>query len=184
VLIAPNLIVFERLREDFGSGRTFLRDPLIPPEWQADFDMQVALQDEAAPPTATGMLYLTNIHRLYEEKPAEPANPVEALLPPRVNRDLRAGSAEGLIERVARHDDLMVINDEAHHVHDEKLAWSKVINGIHERLQARGLPGLVAQLDYSATPKYNEGVLFEQITTDYPLADAIASGIVKQPRAR
>ena len=180
VVIAPNLIVFERLRVDFGSGRIFLRDPLIPPEWRADFDLQVVLQDEAAPPAATGMLYLTNIHRLYEDPQPPPPNPVEALLPPPVRRDLRASSAEELIERVARHDDLMVINDEAHHVREE-LTWTKVIAGIHERLQARGLPGLVAQLDFSATPRHNDGALFEKIVADYPLADAIAAGIVKQP---
>jgi len=181
VVIAPNLIVFERLRVDFGSGRIFVQDPLVPPEWAPDFDLQVVLQDEAAPPTATGMLYLTNIHRLYEEKEAAPLNPVEALLPPAVRRGAGIGSTEDLIERVARQDDLMVINDEAHHIHDEKLAWSKVITGIHDRLQARGLPGLVAQLDFSATPKYNEGALFEQIVSDYSLSDAIAAGIVKQP---
>lgn len=181
VVIAPNLIVFERLRADFGSGRIFLQDPLVPPEWRADFDLQVVLQDEAAPPTATGMLYLTNIHRLYEDKPAPPPNPVEALLPPAVRRDLRAGSTEDLIERVARHDDLIIINDEAHHIHEERLAWSRVIAGIHDRLQARGLPGLVAQLDFSATPRHEDGSLFDRILTDYPLSDAIAAGIVKQP---
>jgi len=181
VLIAPNLIVFERLRSDFASGRIFLKDPLVPPEWSADFDLQVVLQDEAAPPSATGTLYLTNVHRLYEEKEASPLNPVEALLPPRVKRDLRAGSAEELIERVSRHDDLIILNDEAHHIHDDKLAWSRVISGIHERLTTRGLPGLVAQFDFSATPRHDDGALFERIITDYPLQDAIASGIVKQP---
>ncbi len=181
VLIAPNLIVFERLRTDFGSGRIFVQDPLIPPEWRPDFDLQVVLQDEAAPPSATGMLYLTNVQRLYEEKVQDEPNPVEALLGPPVRRDLRAGSAEELIARVGRHDDLIVLNDEAHHVHDEKLAWSRVIAGLHERLVARGLPGLVAQLDFSATPKHNDGALFEWIVSDYSLADAIAAGIVKQP---
>lgn len=181
VLIAPNLIVFERLRADFGSGRIFLQDPLIPPEWRPDWDVQVVLQDEAAPPSATGMIYLSNIHRLYEEKEAPPPNPVQALMGPAVRRDLRAGSVEDLIERVARHDDLLIINDEAHHIHDPKLAWSRVVGAIHDRLEARNLPGIVAQLDFSATPKHNEGALFDKIVSDYPLADAIASGIVKQP---
>lgn len=181
-VIAPNLIVFERLRDDFGSNRIFFRDPLIPPEWLPDFDMQVVLQDDSGPPTATGTLYLTNIHRLYEDKPdTEPANPIEALLPPPVKKATALASVESLIERVAQHDDLVLLNDEAHHVHDEKLAWSKAIVGIHDRLQARGL-GLVAQLDFSATPKYtDDGALFEQIVADYPLPDAIAAGIVKEP---
>ncbi|MGH2929170.1 MAG: DEAD/DEAH box helicase family protein, partial [Solirubrobacteraceae bacterium] len=141
------------------------------------------LQYEAAPPAAAGTLYLTNIHRLYEEKEQEAPNPVEALLPPRVRRDLRSGSgsAEELIERVARHDDLLLLNDEAHHIHDEKLAWSRVIAGIHERLVARGLPGLAAQLDFSATPKHQNGDLFKEVIVDYPLAQAIEDRIVKRP---
>src|SRR4051812_46415647 len=32
LLIAPNVIVFERLRTDFGGGRVFQVDPVIPPE--------------------------------------------------------------------------------------------------------------------------------------------------------
>ena len=66
LVIAPNLIVFERLKTDFGDGATFRRDPLIPPEWSHDFDLSVLLQDDSAPVTSRGVLYLTNIQRLYE----------------------------------------------------------------------------------------------------------------------
>ena len=66
LVIAPNLIVFERLKRDFGDGTTFRRDPLVPPEWAHDFDLAVLLQDELSPVTARGVLYLTNIQRLYE----------------------------------------------------------------------------------------------------------------------
>ena len=34
LVIAPNMIVFERLKADFGDGATFRRDPLVPPEWR------------------------------------------------------------------------------------------------------------------------------------------------------
>ncbi len=34
LLIAPNVIVFERLRTDFEGGRIFRADPVIPPELQ------------------------------------------------------------------------------------------------------------------------------------------------------
>ena len=34
LLIAPNVIVFERLRTDFEGGRIFRTDPVIPPELQ------------------------------------------------------------------------------------------------------------------------------------------------------
>ncbi|MDP9226778.1 MAG: DEAD/DEAH box helicase family protein, partial [Actinomycetota bacterium] len=85
LLIAPNVIVFERLKDDFGDGAVFLRDPVIPPEWRSDFDFRVILQDELTPETTRGVLYLTNIHRLYEDKKPPPQNPVAALVGPAVN---------------------------------------------------------------------------------------------------
>lgn len=45
VVIAPNLTVFERLKEDFGNGRIFDHDPLIPVAWKGDFNLTVVLQD-------------------------------------------------------------------------------------------------------------------------------------------
>ena len=49
LVIAPNVIVFERLKSDFGDAATFRRDPLIPPEWAEDFQLTVVLQDELVP---------------------------------------------------------------------------------------------------------------------------------------
>ena len=104
LVIAPNLIVFERLKSDFGDGATFRRDPLVPPEWAHDFDLTVLLQDDPAPVTTRGVLYLTNVQRLYEPpggKGKAAPNPVEAMLGPRVNRDVDASSAEELFDRIA-----------------------------------------------------------------------------------
>jgi len=39
----------------------------------------------------------------------------------------------------------------------------------------------VSQLDYSATPKYENGGMFRHVVVDYPLAQAVADGIVKTP---
>lgn len=66
VVIAPNLTVYERLKEDFGDGKIFDSDPLIPSEWRGDWNLSVVLQDEATAATTGGVLYLTNIHRLYD----------------------------------------------------------------------------------------------------------------------
>jgi len=38
LLIAPNVIVFERLRSDFANGRIFKTDPIIPPELKINWD--------------------------------------------------------------------------------------------------------------------------------------------------
>jgi type III restriction enzyme len=40
---------------------------------------------------------------------------------------------------------------------------------------------LESQLDFSATPKTQQGRLFPQVIVDYPVAQAIQDGIVKQP---
>jgi type III restriction enzyme len=190
LVIAPNLIVFERLKTDFGDAMTFRRDPLIPPEWSHDFDLAVLLQDDPAPVTGRGVLYLTNVQRLYEPpatrgKGKAAPNAVEAMLGPRVNRNVEASSAEELFDHIAERSRVMVLNDEAHHVHDEKLKWNQTIERLHEELLARTADdpgaGVVSQLDYSATPKYEKGGVFRHVVVDYPLAQAVADGIVKTP---
>ncbi len=190
LVIAPNLIVFERLKSDFGDAATFRRDPLVPPEWTHDFDLAVLLQDDAAPVTAGGVLYLTNVQRLYEPPTARgkdktAPNPVEAMLGPRVDRDLDASPADALFQRIADRSRVMVLNDEAHHVHDEKLKWNQTIERIHGELRTRTpddpSAGVVSQLDYSATPKYEKGGVFRHVVVDYPLAQAVTDGIVKTP---
>lgn len=187
LVIAPNVIVFERLAVDFAGGLTFRRDPLIPPEWANDFEMTVQLQDEESPVTTRGVLYLSNIHRLYEPSGQKDAtvNPVEALVGPRVNRDVDAASSESLFERATRLSRVVVINDEAHHVWSERLKWNQTIERLHEELRKRNPDdrgaGVVSQLDFSATPKDQNGRLFRHVVVDYPLGQAVADGIVKTP---
>ena len=41
--------------------------------------------------------------------------------------------------------------------------------------------GVVSQLDFSATPKDQKGQIFRHVVVDYPLAQAVADGIVKTP---
>ena len=66
LIIAPNITVFERLKEDFGDGKVFEADPLIPEAWRGDWNISVVLQDEASGAATGGRIYLTNIHRLYD----------------------------------------------------------------------------------------------------------------------
>ena len=189
LVIAPNVIVFERLKTDFGDATTFRRDPLVPPEWEEDFELTVLLQGDPAPVTTRGVLYLTNVQRLYEPpargKAKDALNPVEAMLGPRVNRDVDASAAGDLFDRIAGHGRVMVVNDEAHHVHDQKLKWNQSIERLHDELRRRAGDdpdaGVVSQLDFSATPKYEKGGIFKHVVVDYPLAQAVADGIVKTP---
>jgi len=77
-------------------------------------------------------------------------------------------------------DELMILNDEAHHVHDATLAWFKSIEDIHNRLLQKG-GSLSLQVDVTATPKHNNGAIFVQTVSDYPLVEAISQNVVKHP---
>lgn len=187
LVIAPNVIVFERLKSDFGDAATFRRDPVIPPEWEEDFQLTVVLQDERVPITTPGALFLTNVQRLYEppkrKKETDP-NAVEAMVGPRVTEGA-GSSAEELFQRIASRRRVMVVNDEAHHVWSDKLKWNQSIERLHATLgeSATGdeRAGVVAQLDFSATPKDQKGSAFRHVVVDYPLAEAVSDGIVKTP---
>jgi type III restriction enzyme len=186
LVIAPNLIVFERLKADFGDAATFRRDPLIPAEWLEDFQLTVVLQSELVPITTPGALFLTNVQQLYEpskrQKETDP-NPVEAMVGPRVT-DGGGSSAEELFQRIASRERVMVVNDEAHHVWSEKLQWNRSIERLDRTLRESSADpgaGVVSQLDFSATPKDQDGRSFRHVVVDYPLAEAVEDGIVKTP---
>ena len=179
LVIAPNVIVYQRLEKDFGANRVFYQIPLIPPEWRALFSQKVILRGEAGEPDPSGNLFLTNIHQLYEsrEQNWSPKNAVETLLGQMPAQNLAASGQRSMLERVKSVKDLVVLNDEAHHVHDEELSWSQSLLAIH-----RALPdGLSLWLDYSATPKDQNGMFFPWTVCDYPLAQAVEDRIVKAP---
>jgi len=179
LIVAPNVIVYQRLERDFAANRIFHELPLIPPEWRGTFGQKVILRGEAAEPDPSGNLVLTNIQQLYESRDAEwtPANAIEALLGKKPAKDLAASGQRSMLERVKSLKDVVVINDEAHHVHEEDLAWTKSLLAIH-----RAMPkGLSLWLDFSATPKDQAGMYFPWSVCDYPLAQAVEDRIVKSP---
>jgi len=184
LLIAPNLIVLDRLNEAFEDNFIFQDFPFIPPEWEADFDLQLVYQSQVTTPHAFGTLYLTNVQQIYEDKAAEPANVLHEALGPYVVKGQPLSRVD-LERALAQHPDLLVLNDEAHHVHSDDLEWAKAINRLHEAGCARGGQGLVMQLDFSATPYTGTGdrkVFFPHTVYDYPLAAAIRDQVVKRPK--
>lgn len=179
LIVAPNVIVYQRLEKDFANNRIFHELPLIPPEWKGGFSQKVILRGDSAEPDPSGNLFLTNIHQLYESRDQgwTPSNAVEAILGPKPAQDLAASSQRTMLERVKSLTDLVVMNDEAHHVHDEDLAWSQSLLAVHAALP----DGLAAWLDFSATPKDQNGMYFPWTAVDYPLAQAVEDRIVKAP---
>ncbi len=186
VIIAPNLTVFERLRQDFrpegGGADIFMTDPLVPPEWRGDWNFSVVLQDEAGGASTGGVLYLTNIHRLFEPRRGSGSErETWAWAGPAVSKSGALDTGAQLRDRITSHKRLMVLNDEAHHVWDPGSAWNSAIRWLHENTGKRGGDGLVAQLDFSATPKDNKGRVFAHVVCDTPLGEAVDAGIIKTP---
>ena len=181
LVVAPNVIVFERLRQDFEGGRVFHVLPIIPPEWKTEWQLNVILRGESSNPRTSGNLFVTNIQQIYdrEESDQGPINPVAALLGPAPKATIH--SREPMLERIKKVSNIMVLNDEAHHVHDDKLKWNESLLMLDENLRSRDDKGIVAWLDFSATPKNQYGTFFPWIVVDYPLAQAVEDRIVKTP---
>ena len=137
------------------------------------------LRGDATEPAPSGNLFLANVQQLYESRDEEwtAGNAVEALLGRKPAQDLASSGQRSMLDRIKSLSDLVVLNDEAHHVHDEALAWSKALLATHEALPR----GLSAWLDFSATPKDQHGMYFPWTVVDYPLAQAVEDRIVKAP---
>lgn len=185
VVIAPNLTVFERLKEDFkpegGGPDIFDTDPLIPVEWRGDWNLTTVLQDEATGGSTGGTLYLTNIHRLFDNSRNGVAGNTFDWMGPTVSKTKALDTSAALRDRITSHARVMVMNDEAHHVWDPDSAWNEAIKFLDDNIRKRNNGGLVAQLDFSATPKDNKANYFKHIVCDTPLGEAVDAGIVKTP---
>src|SRR3984885_4397771 len=177
LILAPNVIVFERLKTDFAGGRIFRADPVIPKELEIFWDFDCIMRGDAEKAHAEGTLFLTNIQQLYErpDRSAEDEpDAMTAVLGPKPPANKLEMS--DFADRIAlRSGKLLIINDEAHHTHDEDSEWNNVIRRLHTKTP------IDAQLDFSATPRFQKGAIFPWTISDYPLKQAIIDGIVKRP---
>ena len=189
LVIAPNIIVLDRIYHDFQGLRIFFTDPVLPDNgfegrnWRDDFQLTLHLQDEVRVTRPTGNIFLTNIHRVYSGDQAPPSPDDDNSMDYFLGRRPTGATTDSKIDLgviVRDIDELMVLNDEAHHIHDRGLAWFKSIEDIHNGLLQKG-GALALQVDVTATPKHNNGAIFVQTVADYPLVEAISQDVVKHP---
>jgi type III restriction enzyme len=189
LLIAPNIIVLDRIRADFDGLRIFFEDPIIPDNgfedrnWRDDFQLTLHIQDEVHVTHPTGNIFLTNIHRVYTGNESIPSKDDENTMDYFLGKRPTGATTDSKVDLgdiVRDIEELVVINDEAHHIHDSRLAWFKSIQDIHHRLLQKGKT-LSLQVDVTATPKHNNGAIFVQTVSDYPLVEAIYQNVVKHP---
>lgn len=189
LVIAPNIIVLDRIYHDFQGLRIFFEDPVIPDNgydgrnWRNDFQLTLHKQDDVSITRKSGNIFLTNIHRVYSGEDVPPSPDDENTMAYFLGKHPTGETTDSKVDLgmiVRDVDELMVINDEAHHIHDSKLAWFKSIEDIHNRLLHKG-KRLSLQVDVTATPKHNNGAIFAQTVVDYPLVEAISQNVVKHP---
>lgn len=189
LVITPNIIVLDRIRFDFDGLKIFFQDPVLPDNghegqnWRDDFQLTPHIQDDIGTVRKIGNIFITNIHRVYESRDTAPTSGDQDSSDYFLGKKTTGATNESKLDLgviVRDIDELVVFNDEAHHIHDEKLAWFKSIEDIHNKLVMKG-GSLSLQIDVTATPKHNNGGIFVQTVSDYPLVEAIHQNVVKHP---
>ena len=188
LIIAPNIIVLDRLKDDFEGLKIFRNDPCIPDDgvdnqnWKIDFlsIVEVHLPSQARIKNKQGNIFLTNVQQIYvgrdKEVSFEDEDLTEFFFGSKVKNKLE--TKVDLLKLIKQVKELIIINDEAHHINDEQQVWYKTIQNIHNSLTGND-SRLAIQLDFTATPKHKDSSIFVQTVSDYPLVEAIHQNIVK-----
>jgi len=201
LVVAPGHEVLNRLLDALKGRRdpsrnvrdpatSDLRNPLFVPErWRSNFALQVLESGDVRPNTTPPdgpFLFLTNWQQFTLRK--DPESVWERLTGAEIEEQPRG---EFLAEFLATYPDLILMNDEAHHVHvtkgeiEEELVWRKFIRLLRNRVLERhkGDAGVFVQYDFSATPFFGSGrkkTFFLHIVYDFDLIQAMHEMLVKQ----
>ena len=201
LVVAPGHEVLDRLLDAFKGRRepsTGLRSPLkadyniplmMPESWRIKFSPELLDPSEVRPnttPPAGSFIFITNWQQFELRK--DSSSLWDDLTGQEVGEQLRG---EFLADFLSEYPSIVIMNDEAHHIHsgkagsNEELVWRKFIRVLRQKLIERHKEdhGLFVQYDYSATPFFGSGnqrKYFEHIVYDYDLVQAMHAMLVKQ----
>ncbi len=174
-------VIYDRLTRDFKDGRIFRELPLIPPEWQEEFDLKVILKEDPIHIIPESVLFLTNIQQLEERKRREVERYVNDVLAIEEVKRHNIYQENRIKEVLTTCPHIMILKDEAHHIYSFERAWKRILLDLHQNLKTQYSKGINMELDFSATPKTETGALFPWIIVDFTLKEAIEMNIVKLP---
>jgi len=196
LVLVPNLTVRDRVSgqprgdglDPAGEHNLYDAFEIVPPEYREEFRPNVLVRNWQGIP----------LENRREDWISEGEVPLEEgrFIPQAVLRAMQRRARQDPSAPIRRllggWRDLVVINDEAHHVYGEKrtrkgedpeyIKWSRIL----ERISKAARVSLV--LDLSATPWYGsgspkpEGTLYEWLVCDFSVYDAFESGLVKVVR--
>lgn len=199
LLCAPGNIVYERLLDSFRGrkmmdgkrlpGSADLNKTLFMPDaWRDDFHLRIFSKEdlqESAPLTDSPFLLITNWHQLMDTTKQK-----EDTLAENLGIDMKSDTVSLRVERfmsfLTFNNDLLIINDEAHHVHNasdaEEKRWQESIEALRKELQVRK-DHIFVQYDFTATPfaiKGKKKEFFPHVIYDFGLVEAMRAMLVKQ----
>jgi len=176
-------VIYDRLTRDFKDGKIFRDLPIIPPEWQEEFDLKIILKDDPINVTPEHVLFLTNIQQLQERKgkKEEVEEYVDNVLVLEDVEKYEIYQENRIKEVLSSCPNIMILKDEAHHIYSFEKAWKQILLGLNKNLAFQHGKGINMELDFSATPKTETGALFPWIIVDFSLKEAIETNIVKLP---
>jgi type III restriction enzyme len=189
LVVAPGLVVLERLLDSFlgkkdARGNRDVRtadltnDLFIPVEWRTQFHLRILGPDDVNPSTSPeegAFVLLLNWHKLAsrEDRPN---------LAVQIFGQDQVDTSETFLAYLSSFPDLVIFNDEAHHVHDKArkgaetdvdARWLEAVKRLRAHVKSLGpRAGLFLQLDFSATPFFGAGMrkeYFPHIVYDYDL---------------
>jgi len=177
-------VIYDRLTKDYKHGKIFRDLPLIPPEWQSDFNLKVIVKEDPIHVIPDDVLFVTNIQQLEPRKnrKAEMGGYVDKVMELPEAYNVNDVYQENRIKQVLTScPDIMIMKDEAHHIYNFEKAWKQILLGLHKELKNKYGAGIIMELDFSATPKTETGALFPWVISDFSLKEAIESDITKRP---
>ena len=203
LIVTPGHEVLNRFLDSFKGKldlRTGNRNPetsdykrsLFMPEgsqWRDRFHLDILEPDDVKPnttPTDGPFVFITNWQQFRLKSSA--SNLWDKFTGADVEEMPRG---EIIADFLSEYPDLIVMNDEAHHVHGKKaatgeeLVWRQFMNVLHNRLKENHEEeqGVFLQIDFSATPFYGSSEkreYFPHIIYDYDLLNAMQDMLVKQ----
>ena len=196
LVLVPNLTVRDRVSgqprgdglDPAGEHHLYDEFEMVPPEYREEFHPNVLVRNWQG-------IQLENKREDWigeGEVPLEEGRFIPQAVLRAMQRRARQDPNAPIRRLLGGWRDVVVINDEAHHVYGEKrgrkgdepehIKWSKIL----QRVGKAARVSLV--IDLSATPWYGsgspkpEGTLFEWLVCDFSVYDAFESGLVKVVR--
>lgn len=199
LIVTPGLIVYERLlnaflgKVDSETGKRnsvladFNQDFFYPSNWKEKIQSLKKMSKDDIHPSMeisdNPFILITNWHRLN----FNPKNKSLTLWDTIYQADIKEDESitEILKSLLTSISDLIILNDEAHHVHDIKdtseKVWQESINYVYEKSKSNKKS--FCQIDFSATPfvgQKGKRTYFPHIVYDYDVVKAMNNGLVKQ----